>query len=183
MSTLLEKARAHDLRAVRTFGRDDHFLVWEAPAHEVFETTDVTCTCDRLNLRGNCVHQGFVRELIARGIDAIDPVRIAQLKRPRPAPKLPADGRTTSAFLGVAWCPTAGRWQASLSIAGTRYTVGRFEREEDAARAYDWATWHRPDLETRRMGQRPRFNFPDELPPPAPAIKPTAAIYDVLNVA
>jgi hypothetical protein len=115
MVTLLEKARGYSLRAVACYGKEDTFLVWSgclrenqmAPL-EVRETTPDSCSCGELNLKGNCVHMGFVRELIARDIPARNPVWIEDVKREQAPPKWPADGRTHSAYHGVSWCLTLG---------------------------------------------------------------------------
>lgn len=180
MATLLQKARGHDLRAVRAFGKDDTYLVWEGP--DVVETTPDSCTCGQLNLKGNCIHMGFVRELVARDIDARNPLAIDDVPREYPPPKLPADGRTTSPYLGVTWCTVTGRWQSSIMIAGKHCRIGRFDREEDAARAYDWATYYRVDRDTRRLGRRIRYNFPGEVPQRPAGLKDDAPIMRVLDL-
>lgn len=43
----------------------------------------------------------------------------------------------TSKFKGVYWCPDARKWRANLQVAGRRIYLGKFHREEDAARSYD----------------------------------------------
>jgi hypothetical protein len=67
---------------------------------------------------------------------------------------------TTSRFKGVYWSQrkgsAQGRWQAQIGVNhGTRY-LGRFDNEEDAARAYDAAA-----LEA--WGEFARLNFPPEV--------------------
>ncbi len=43
----------------------------------------------------------------------------------------------TSAYRGVFWREDAGKWAASISVAGRSYHLGFFETEEEAARAWD----------------------------------------------
>jgi hypothetical protein len=67
---------------------------------------------------------------------------------------------TTSRFKGVYWSQrkgsAQGRWQAQIGVNhGTRY-LGRFDDEEEAARAYDAAA-----LEA--WGEFARLNFPPEV--------------------
>lgn len=180
MVTLMQKARGLHLRAVLAFGHDDTFLVWQGS--DVVETTPDTCTCGRLSQKGACPHMGFVRELIARDIDARNPIAIDDVSREYPPPKLPADGRTTSPYLGVTWCTITGRWQASITVAKRPRRIGRYDREEDAARAYDWATFYRADRDTRRLGRRNRYNFPDELPQRPAGLNDDAPIMRVLDL-
>lgn len=43
----------------------------------------------------------------------------------------------TSAFKGVSWDATRGKWKAQIKAAGRPRFIGRFTTEEDAAAAYD----------------------------------------------
>jgi hypothetical protein len=43
----------------------------------------------------------------------------------------------SSKYKGVSWQPSRGKWYAQIRIDGRSKNLGRFDREEDAARAYD----------------------------------------------
>lgn len=45
----------------------------------------------------------------------------------------------SSAFNGVYWHKLACKWVAQINVAGKRYSLGLFQKEEDAAKAYDAA--------------------------------------------
>ena len=60
----------------------------------------------------------------------------------------------TSALKGVSWDSYYGLWAAQIMVGGRNHVLGRFEREGDAARAYDEAA--------RRMhGEFAYLNFPE----------------------
>lgn len=67
--------------------------------------------------------------------------------------KLPKSG-----FRGVYRSPN-GQWWASIFSGTRRHHLGTFDRAEDAARAYDWATFV-------RRGEAGFRNFPNETPQP-----------------
>lgn len=48
-------------------------------------------------------------------------------------------GRGRSLFKGVCWANRQRKWAASISFNGSNKHIGYFEKEEDAARAYDEA--------------------------------------------
>jgi hypothetical protein len=58
-----------------------------------------------------------------------------------------------SRFKGVCLCRQTGRWKATIKIDGRQAWLGRFDTEEDAARAYDAAA-----LEA--FGEFACLNFP-----------------------
>lgn len=60
---------------------------------------------------------------------------------------------STSRFLGVSWYRRYEMWRASIKIAGKYKTIGYFDNEEEAARAYD-------ELAKETRGERARLNFP-----------------------
>ena len=71
-----------------------------------------------------------------------------RLHRP---PIAPPHGR--SRYRGVDW--HRGRWRAKIMVHGTKYDLGRFSTELEAARAYDAAVDH-------YQGEPSRKNFPDD---------------------
>jgi hypothetical protein len=46
---------------------------------------------------------------------------------------------SSSKYLGVTWHKKANKWQAQIEVDGTKYHLGLFTVEEDAARAYNAA--------------------------------------------
>lgn len=61
----------------------------------------------------------------------------------------------TSRFKGVYWNKGKGKWQAQISLNGTRTSLGRYDTEEQAAAAYDEAA-------TTHFGEFARLNFPGD---------------------
>lgn len=61
---------------------------------------------------------------------------------------------STSQYLGVRWDKGRGNWCAAISVAGRGHFLGRYGREDEAARAYDAAA-------RRHFGQFANLNFPD----------------------
>jgi hypothetical protein len=59
-----------------------------------------------------------------------------------------------SRYRGVTFDKSRGKWMASAGPAGTRRNLGRFDNEQDAARAYDIAA-------TRIYGDFAKLNFPE----------------------
>jgi hypothetical protein len=47
--------------------------------------------------------------------------------------------RNTSGFKGVCWDKSKGKWQATIHVGKKARFLGRFDRKEDAAAAYDVA--------------------------------------------
>lgn len=59
----------------------------------------------------------------------------------------------SSRFKGVAWEKSRNRWSAELTCRCKKYHLGRFEIEEDAAKAYDTAA-------RKHFKDFARLNFP-----------------------
>jgi AP2 domain len=67
--------------------------------------------------------------------------------RPRPG---------TSRFKGVSWDAQRGRWMAKVCVGGHQRALGRFDDEEEAARAYDAAA-------LQAWGEYAYLNLPAEV--------------------
>ena len=61
---------------------------------------------------------------------------------------------SSSQFKGVTYDKSRGRWNATIEINGKTKMIGRFENEEEAARAYDKEAYN-------KYGQFSRLNFPE----------------------
>lgn len=61
--------------------------------------------------------------------------------------------KRSSEYKGVSWDVTKGRWQAILVHSGVKYHLGRFVREDAAAKAYDKRA-------VELMGTKAELNFP-----------------------
>jgi hypothetical protein len=74
----------------------------------------------------------------------------------------PSRAPGVSKFHGVSWNKALQLWQVRVNVGTTQFTVGRFafDREEDAARAFDNAAWFLQDLRKHW----PKLNFPDVRP-------------------
>lgn len=44
---------------------------------------------------------------------------------------------STSRFLGVSWCAPRRKWKAQIAVKSKNTFIGRYDLEEDAAKAYD----------------------------------------------
>jgi hypothetical protein len=62
---------------------------------------------------------------------------------------------SSSKYLGVSWYKNYNKWVAEIRVDGTRYHLGYFTVEEDAARAYDKEAF-------KRFGIYANLNFPEE---------------------
>jgi hypothetical protein len=60
----------------------------------------------------------------------------------------------TSRYLGVSWEKTRGTWRAQITIDRHCHKIGRFDKEIDAAIAYDTEA-------KKHHGEFARLNFPD----------------------
>ena len=71
-----------------------------------------------------------------------------------------------SAFVGVCWETRQGRWRASIQHDGTRHSLGAFDDEQEAARAFDDAARRlRPNCKAHGVlsgskNKWQRLNFP-----------------------
>lgn len=66
----------------------------------------------------------------------------------------PAEARRSSRYRGVAYRAKRKAWEVTIAANGKDHFIGRFESEEEAARAYD--------AKARELhGERARLNFPD----------------------
>ncbi len=63
----------------------------------------------------------------------------------------------SSIYKGVARCKATGRWRAGLDCRKEHYSLGRFDSEVEAARAYDYKA-------AQVFGESARPNFPEEWP-------------------
>ncbi|GFR51341.1 hypothetical protein Agub_g13764 [Astrephomene gubernaculifera] len=61
----------------------------------------------------------------------------------------------SSHYRGVCWNRKNRRWQAAINSNGKHLYLGSFQKEEEAARAFDWAA-------IKLRGNRARTNFPYE---------------------
>lgn len=67
-----------------------------------------------------------------------------------------AKGYGSSKYRGVFWVKREQRWRAQFSYKGKRYTIGRYDNEIDAAKAYDQKAFE-------MMGADAYLNFPMEV--------------------
>jgi hypothetical protein len=65
------------------------------------------------------------------------------------------DRQSTSRYKGVFWNTERSRWQVTIGYEGKTHYVGRFDEEENAARAYDEAA-------LAAFGSFARLNFPTD---------------------
>lgn len=78
---------------------------------------------------------------------------------------------STSKYKGVSLDSSRNKWISSIQLNGKTNHIGRFESEEDAAKAYDLRAW-------TEYGEFARLNFPEiELPPRMFAYIVPAASY------
>jgi hypothetical protein len=64
-------------------------------------------------------------------------------------------GEAGSNYRGVSWDKSTHKWQAQIQYDGKLHHLGRFEDEEEAARAYDRAA-------RAQHGEKAQLNFPAE---------------------
>lgn len=68
-------------------------------------------------------------------------------------PRRPDGSMHSSAYKGVSWDRSRGRWQSKVSIGGRSRNLGRYDDEIEAARAYDRAA-------EAHWGEFAQLNFP-----------------------
>jgi len=66
-----------------------------------------------------------------------------------------ANKKVSSQYKGVTWDKNRNKWMAAVMQKGVRYNLGRFEREEEAAHAYDKKA-------KELWGDYANINFPNE---------------------
>lgn len=65
-------------------------------------------------------------------------------------------GNSSSRYKGVTFDKSRGKWNASIYVKGRSINLGRYNQEEDAARAYDKAAY-------QFFGEYARLNFPQSI--------------------
>ena len=153
--TVLVGSNKHVAKVERaTKPGDDVVLVrWQSTGHrEEIDLSEV----ERLDLNGG----RSSRRSTAAAREGAAPEAAAP--PPAPAPEAPAAPpadapRKKSRFTGVNWDAQSGRWRAEISVRRSRITLGSFDDEEDAARAYDAAV-AKYEISGRTL------NFPGEAP-------------------
>lgn len=65
----------------------------------------------------------------------------------------------TSKYKGVSWDSSRDKWISSIQIKGKTHHIGRFDSEEEAAKAYDMEAW-------KLFGNFAKLNFQYEVMPP-----------------
>lgn len=65
---------------------------------------------------------------------------------------------TTSKFKGVSFDSSRSKWISSIQLKGKTKHIGRFDSEEECAKAYDLEAW-------KEYGEYARLNFPNEYLP------------------
>ena len=61
---------------------------------------------------------------------------LRSIRKPQRLGPYAATGKKTSRHRGVCWAKGAQKWQAAIMVRGEQRFLGRFDDEDDAARAY-----------------------------------------------
>lgn len=95
------------------------------------------------------------REVDHRNLNRLDNRRSNLRMATRQQNSANCSRKSASRFRGVTWDKARGKWAAGVKIDYVRHNLGRFDNEEDAARAYDAAA-------RVAFGEFARLNFPCE---------------------
>lgn len=146
--------------------RDDSVLVGQYRWHGIQRERKVyveSSPTRRLNIR---LHRLLMGEPLGKEVDHIDHdplnnrklnLRIATQHQNRM--NTISIRNSSSSYLGVSWCRERNKWYCQIEHNYRNIHIGRFDSEEEAARAYD-------EVALRLRGEFANLNFPirEDLP-------------------